>query len=98
MYTALYIISHGAQKMVHDEKNGKNKNQGQLDTHAFISFCQRFTDNQTPAWPHGGEEEDSPLMKILRGDNRERSIQLFFHLFGGLTLSNKSIWMLKHSW
>lgn len=36
-------------------------------------------------WPHGGEEEDSPLMKILRGHNRERSVQLFFHLLGGLT-------------
>lgn len=97
MHTVLHINIHGEQKMEQDE-NDETKVKGQLDTHAFISSCQRFTDDQTLVWPHGGEEEDSPLMKILRGHNRERSIQLFFHLLGGLTLSNKSLRMLKHIW
>lgn len=75
----------------------KQKSKGQLGTHAFISFSshfaiQRFSDI---TWVlHGRivvEEEDSPLLKILRGDNREWSTQLFFHLLGGLTLLNESI-------
>ena len=92
-------------QMAYDENNDETKVKGATGRTCFhfilITLChsELCWYNQTPVWPHWGEKKDSPLLKILRGDNREWSIQLFFHLLGGLTLLNKSIWMFrKHNY
>lgn len=55
--------------------NNKTKVKGKkswVEAHAFISFSSHFAiESFVPLWPHYGEEEDSPLLKILRGDNRQ---------------------------
>lgn len=102
IYTFITIVHDPKWHII---KNNDVKNNTKCQTGNYvhmlsfhsITLCQLEGSwhNLGPVWPHCGEEEDSPLLKVLRRYNRQWSIQLFFHLLGGLTLLNKSIRMLK---